>query len=91
MNVPRNMSFSLTKDFQELWPEFVKLVDRSPRFQSMVAKQRNKDGQRSKTFRKGKDSARVRFAVVVCMKDLIAERAELDRKKAEEQPHDEIN
>ena len=79
----RSLSVSMNKQFREIWPEFTKLVEKSPRFKEMISKQLNHDGQKSKTFNKGKDSAKVFFAVAVCFKSLLKEQEELAKNKEE--------
>ena len=88
--VSRSMTISFTKDFQEIYPDFVKLCDKSPRFKAMLAKQINQcDGLPNKNLDKGRDSARMRFAVMICFKELIKEQKEIDAAIKKEKLVDE--
>ena len=61
----------MTKDFKKQWPIFLSFIDKSPKFRKFLEVQsRNTDGSRDKNLIKGKDSARIRFAVLYCMKHL---------------------
>lgn len=74
------LSVFMTKQFREIWKDFLKLVDKSPRFKSMIAMQLNSDGSKNRNLKKGKDSARVRFAVLVCIEELLKEKEKLIAK-----------
>ena len=88
--VSSRISVYMTKDFKDIWPEFVKLADKSPRFKAMLAKQINQcDGLPNKNLEKGRDSARMRFAVMICFKELIRERKEIDAAVKKEKNVDE--
>ena len=68
----------MTKEFKEIYPDFVKLCDKSPRFKAMLNRQLNQvDGKKTKHLNKGKDSIRIRFAVMICFQELIKERKKL--------------
>ncbi len=65
-----HVSFFLTKRFSPLWKSFIKLTDNSPEFKEMLESNRTKNGEQNKVYKKGKDSARIRFAVKICAKYL---------------------
>jgi len=74
----RSLSIFMTKKFKGVWDSFRRLVDQDEKFKAMLAKQTNKGGIPTSHTNKGKDSARIRFAVLICLEYLLAE-----RKKAE--------
>lgn len=74
------LSVFMTKAFREIWPDFLKYIDKAPQFRDFLANQSNQDGSKDKNFNKGKDSARIRFAVIYTMMGLKAV-----QKKAEKE------
>ena len=78
-----HVSFFMTKKFEYMWNVFVKYTDNSPEFQKMLLSNTNKDGRPSKVYKKGKDSARIRFAIKICVSYLVSEQ---NKHLTKEQP-----
>ena len=77
----RKVNISIPEDFDNMFDGYLDLADDSPEYKALLNSHKTKHGKTSKVYSKNQDSLKIRFAIQIAARYLVAEQERLDEEK----------